>query len=207
MKRFRTLHAATADEFYARLEHLTAEQRHGILLEGRDGGAISLIMYDSRDYNARNPRNNADVRKARATVKAAAVVAEQERLTMVVENRRRMVSRTTWEAMPRPRRVDRTPEQVQQDRKAGIAFFHSLARSSSANRIARIVREGEPGIHWMLANPYGGPVTDEEIAAMVTWIRQSQPVKRRKREPGIRPAGMTYQRALAIAVAVLDSQQ
>jgi hypothetical protein len=147
-------------------------------------------------------------RKARAAELRALAEAEAARWVPVLEAFRQYVSTADRNLLPPPathpwpesiRGIQERRKQVNQAR----SFFSVLDESVriGSRRVDRIVREKDASFNfWLLTRPSYGPVRGEAAPEVYTLAKDA-----RYRGPRqFHPAGLTPERAIEIATAVLD---
>jgi hypothetical protein len=183
-----------AGEFWKRLPTHNPYLRRLIEHESYDHKLL-LADREGRAWAGRQHDNASDRRARRAARRAADPLSERRD-----ENLRRYVDPAFRLRMPSPRLGNKTKAERVASLSKSTAWFHELSKISD-RRLAKALRdENHQFVHWLLENPQYGPI--HEGPALTP--RSFEPWHY---VPGqVRPAGLTPERALEIAIAVLEAR-
>lgn len=191
------IYSDTWAEFVKKVSRYSGRQRTTMLAEAAIDPSLDMIVKLAADWRATySARDAADrVRQAQARL------IEERRMAIDSAQLRDYVADDTRALMP-PIKARRRPS-ADRWRAAALAadFWAGMERGRWRGRDldAIVARCREPHRLRLLTIPYGPPVTADELNTLRDTFRSMRP---RPVRAQINPAGMTPERALAIALAV-----
>lgn len=197
---------AEARAFFNGLKQASPERLHALLNEGAYDAKLSFVLWESRDWIARE-----HIRGARGLgygrEKALAKQRTQSLLGLYREDaKRNYVSLPTRALLPPPRLHETSPAEHRLAEQRAKSFFSALSRASSA-RLEALSQERRGGEQlWRLLHPEPGRPTPEERRKIYESRARIDPAMRPKQTTGpykrgkVTPVGMTSARALQLAV-------
>jgi len=193
----RTCRADSWDEFVAMVQGYRKKDSRRMVEDLVVDARLGMIVRLAEDWCERSSVRRAEIEARTLPLRQA----RAESMRLRVENLRAYVDDATRRTMPRVHRRQNTTEQRRKITARAGNFFRGWEHASPG-RIERARRRCENPRLRMLEDPYGGPVPEERVQALLTSIRECCPPTVRKRSV-VEPAGMTPERALQIAVSVL----
>ncbi len=183
-----------ASEFWERLPRYNPHLRRLIEHESYN---YKLLLADreGREWAGRQHDNESDRRARRAARRAADPLSQRRD-----ENLRRYVDPVFRLMMPSPRVGSMSKAERVASLSRSTAWFHELSRISDRRLTKALRDENHQFVHWLLEHPQYGPIHEGPELT----IRSFEPWHYVAGQ--VRPAGLTPERALAIAIAVLDSR-
>lgn len=189
------------DAFIEKLASYGPHKMDSLVNDSRVDQKLAMIVGVSADWRTETSR-----RRALASVRQAqARIVEERRLTPDPQAFRPYIDADTRALLPPiklHRRYYRSPER-QREANNALAFWTGMRRGSwRGHDIASIIaRESVPLQQRRLTHPYGPPVPQEELDTLHNTFRALRPAP--KQRFSFAPAGMTPERALAIAIQAL----
>ena len=179
---------------------------------GRDWNLICCEI-EARAWTRSHPRNTLALQQDRRTRRADAEGTSSTGITLERDDtqRRRYVHLATNNAMPARRIHTPTGEPATVWLEAN-RFWARLGQPHSPLHVQALT-ETDPYVWWLLLHPLYGPQHDAPAGyqgSMRRLKKTAQPKRRPRhlyKKGQIRPAGMSYQRALQIAIAALDATE
>lgn len=192
-----TRYARDWDAFIDRLGRFTPKQRRRLQREGEVSGRLSMIVALSADRRA--TYSTADAR--RRLQSAQARITEERRLTRVPGTKQRYVDRDTKAMMPSPKLHRIRPAERHQNTRNARRFF---ARHDDRS-LAMLQREQATShLMWRVLYDDGPAPSRAELVQLQATFRSLRAVLPRKHRPAVMPVGMSADRALQIAIGVLE---
>ena len=189
------------EQFLTKLAAFSPRQHQTLLEEATIDPKLAMIDRLSRDWVTTNNRDSSTRRRERA-----ARAAEQHRMTPNPDAFSVYVTAETREALPPHVLHRRSSKQRDRSTAAAREFWKGMDagswRGRSTDRFVAAARAQSLALR-MLANPYGPPVSAQEIEALQATHRALRPAVR----PTFAPSGMSAERALQIAIAALEKKR
>lgn len=197
---------AEAKAFFNGLKKASPERLQALLNEGAYDAKLSFVLWESRDWIARE-----HIREARGLgygrEKALAKQRTQSLLGLYREDaKRNYVSLPTRVLLPPPRLHETTHAEQRLAEQRARSFFSALSRGSPA-RLEALYQERRGGEQlWRLLHPEPGRPTAEERKKIFESRSRIDPAMRPTPTAGpykrgkVTPVGMTRARALQLAV-------
>ncbi|MEO5536045.1 MAG: hypothetical protein ABIR17_13050 [Pseudolysinimonas sp.] len=188
------------EAFTAKLAGYSPTKVESLVNDAKVDQKLAMIVALTGDWRAEYSTFDA-LRKLR---QAQWRIIEERRMTPNPDAFRPYLDADTRALLPAIKLHRRYAEARRRDRAARDSFWNGIRSGKWRGRsIERIVaRERRRITESFFAPPYGGPVTQAELNVLHDTFRTMRPVLAVKR-PTIDPAGMTPERALAIARDVL----
>ena len=197
-----------ANAFFARYDNSHSVQHR------RDiGRLVDYFSYDwkllccemeAREWAASQPGNAGTAERAKARATRVAIVAATEIPARDDSKLRPYVHASTSKLM-RPVAMPTLSIGERLTARGEASSFWRQCEKPSPEFRARALRDREIAfVQWLLTNPEYGPLHDAPQDYTGT---MRPPIFQRYKKGVIRPAGMTYQRALEIAIAVHDAME
>lgn len=188
--------------FIRKIRRFSPKQRKALMEEAQYAGNLTMIVALSANYlhaystkDARNRLHNQMLR-----------MQEQRRLTPNPDAIRNYVDESTKTMMPTIIVSKSTPQERTAYTTSARTFWKGIVQGKWRGRTVDQIVARERSISRrarLLANPYGPPVSEEDINKLRAALRAARPASKPPRTQ-IAPAGMTPERAMQIA---MQSQQ
>lgn len=194
----RPVYADSWDAFIKKVDAYSPRKRAALHDEARTDGKLAMIVALSADWRARYSGQDAAAR----VVQAQARIVEERRMALDPSARRSYVAADTQALMPPLKARRRVSADRHRDAAAARDFWAGMERGRWRGRDLPAILDQcrEPRPLRLLALPYGPPVSQHELNTLQAAFRSMRP--RSAAPTSINPAGMTPERALAIAMGV-----